>query len=83
MRDAGVNLRGVLLETQVSLRELAAAQPGDIIETSMPSAVTVYAGDRPLLEGTFGVSRGKNSVRVIKPVSRRALGEEYGQYKDS
>ena len=83
VRDAVVDLRGVLLETQVSLRELAAAQPGDIIETSMPSAVTVYAGNRPVLEGTFGVSRGKNAIRVSKPASRRALGDEYGQHKDS
>ena len=83
LQDAVVNLRGVLLETQVSLRELAVAQPGDIIETSMPSAVTVYAGDRPVLEGTFGVSRGKNAIRVSKPASRRALGDEYGQHKDS
>ena len=53
LQDAVVNLRGVLLETQVSLRELAVAQPGDIIETSMPSAVTVYAGDRPVHGGNL------------------------------
>jgi flagellar motor switch protein FliM len=41
--------------------------------------VLLYAGDTPLVEGTFGVFQGRNAVRVTKPANRITVGEKYGR----
>lgn len=63
--DAPVALRTVLAETTLSLGELVDLNAGDIIPIELPSTVRVLAGDSVVLEGTFGVSRGYNAVKVI------------------
>jgi flagellar motor switch protein FliM len=77
-----VSLRAVLQASSVSLRDIVNARPGDVIETELPANVMLYAGNQPLLEGTFGVSQGSNAVRITKPVNRRILGEKYGRIED-
>ena len=78
VQEARVSLRAVLAETQISLRDLTSARPGDVIPTEIPASMTVFAGDQPVLEGTFGVYKGQNAVRVRKLINRRMLGEKYG-----
>jgi flagellar motor switch protein FliM len=82
VQDARVGLRAVLADTRISLRELTAAKPGDVIPLDVPSQLRVYAGDQPVLEGSFGVYKGQNAVRVSKLLDRRALGEKYGRVED-
>lgn len=79
IQDADVSLRAVLTEMEISLRELTLAKPGDTIPTDIPSSVTIYADNQPLMEGTFGVSNGHNAVHINKPINRRLLGEKYGR----
>jgi flagellar motor switch protein FliM len=79
MQDADMVLRATLTEMPISLRELVLAKPGDVIPTDIPSTVTIYAGQQPLMKGTFGVSKGQNAVRITEPVNRRLIGEKYGR----
>jgi len=78
MQDADMVLRATLTEMPINLRELVMAKPGDVIPTDAPSSVTIYAGRRALMKGTFGVSKGQNAVRIDEPVSRRLMGDKYG-----
>jgi len=79
VQEATVSLRAVLAETRISLRELTAAKPGDVIPLELPPSMQVYAGRQPVIEGNFGVSKGRNAVRVIRLIDRQALGEKYGR----
>lgn len=83
VQGARVSMRAVLSGTEINLRDIALARPGDVIPTELPANVVLYAGDQPLLEGTFGVFQGRNAVRISKPVNRRVLGEKYGRAKDN
>ncbi|MCL4721912.1 MAG: FliM/FliN family flagellar motor switch protein [Gammaproteobacteria bacterium] len=79
VQDARVALRGVIACSEISLRDLTRARPGDIIPTDLVPTVTLYAGDTPLLEGTFGIFQGRNAVRITKPANRITVGEKYGR----
>lgn len=79
VQDASVSLRAVLAETSISLRDLTNAQPGDVIPLELPTTMRVLAGDQPVMEGAFGVSKGQNAVRVSRLLDRKLLGEKYGR----
>lgn len=79
VQDARVSLRAVVARTEISLRDLVMAKPGDIIATDLLPALILYAGDTPLVEGTFGAFQGRNAVRVTKPANRIMVGEKYGR----
>lgn len=78
VQEARVALRAVLTGSEINLRDIALARPGDVIHTELPATVVLYAGDQPLLEGTFGICQGRNAIRISKPVNRRILGEKHG-----
>jgi flagellar motor switch protein FliM len=82
VQEARVSLRAVLGRTEISLRDITQAKPGDIIPTDTPGTVILYAGDTPLLEGTFGNAQGRNAVRITKPANRKTVGEKYGRGED-
>jgi len=77
VEGARVRLRAVLARTEISLRELGTARVGDIIPIEIPSSVVLYAGEQPLMEGTFGVHQGRNAVRITKPAPRGYKGESH------
>jgi len=81
VQDATVTLRAVLTEMEISLGELTRAKPGDTIPTDIPSTVTIYADNQPLMEGAFGVYKGRNAVHINKPINHRLLGEKYGRHE--
>jgi flagellar motor switch protein FliM len=81
LQDARVSMRAVLSGAEINLRDIALARPGDVIPTELPTTVVLYAGDQPLLEGTFGIFDGRNAVRISKPVNHQILGEKYGRAK--
>lgn len=82
VQEARVGLRAVLAATEITLRDIATARPGDIIPIELPGTVTLCAGEQPLVEGTYGVCHGRNAVRVSKPVNRRMLGDKYGRIEE-
>jgi len=75
MQEARVTLRAVLAETQVSLRDLTTARPGDVIPIEAPGTARLLTGDQPVFEGTLGVKREHHAVQVTRQVSTDKSGE--------
>jgi flagellar motor switch protein FliM len=65
LQDAVLDTRAVLAQAQISLRELVRLSPGDIIPIEPPQQVTLFAGDVPLHRGRFGVSQGRNALKIL------------------
>jgi flagellar motor switch protein FliM len=65
LQDAQLDMRAVLAEAQISLRELVSLSPGDIIPIEAPQQVTLLAGDVPLYRGRFGISQGRNALKIL------------------
>lgn len=81
---ATVTLSGRLLETEFTLRDMLDLKPGDIIPVEMPPFATVCAENVPVLRGSFGISHGKNAIKVAEQVKYptrelRDIGEEGAQ----
>jgi flagellar motor switch protein FliM len=68
LRDAQLDTRAVLAQAKISLRELVRLAPGDIIPIDAPQQVTLLAGDVPLYRGRFGISQGRNALKIIPGV---------------
>jgi flagellar motor switch protein FliM len=39
--------------------------PGDIIPIEAPQQVTLFAGEVPLYRGRFGISQGRNALKIL------------------
>jgi flagellar motor switch protein FliM len=65
LQEAELELRAVLAQAQISLGDLVRLTPGDIIPIEPPQDVTLLAGDVPLHRGRFGVSQGRNALKII------------------
>jgi flagellar motor switch protein FliM len=69
LQDAELDTRAILAQAQISLRELVRLSPGDIIPIEPPQQVTLLAGDVPLYRGRFGVSQGRNALKILPGAS--------------
>ncbi len=65
LRDVELETRAVLAEAQISFRDLVRLSPGDVIPIEAPQYVTLLAGEIPLYRGRFGVSQGRNALKII------------------
>jgi flagellar motor switch protein FliM len=65
LQDAELETRAVLAQAQISLRELVRLSPGDIIPIEPPQQATLFAGNVPLYRGRFGVSQGRNALKIL------------------
>lgn len=65
LQDAELELRAVLAQAKISLGDLVRLTPGDIISIEPPQEVTLLVGDVPLHRGRFGVSQGRNALKII------------------
>jgi flagellar motor switch protein FliM len=65
LMDTILETRAILAEAQISFRELVQLVPGDIIPIGAPQEVTLFVGDVPLYRGRFGVSQGRNSLKIL------------------
>jgi flagellar motor switch protein FliM len=65
LMDTIFETRAILAEAQISFRELVRLVPGDIIPIQAPQEVTLLVGDVPLFHGRFGVSQGRNSLKIL------------------
>jgi flagellar motor switch protein FliM len=66
LHEAEVETRAILAEAQISLGELVRLTPGDIIPIDTPQHVTLLAGEVPLYRGRFGISQGRNALKIIQ-----------------
>jgi flagellar motor switch protein FliM len=69
LQDAEIDTRAILAQAQISLRELVRLSPGDIIPIEPPQQVTLFAGDVPLYRGRFGISQGRNALKILPGAS--------------
>jgi flagellar motor switch protein FliM len=69
LQDAEIDTRAILAQAEISLRELVRLSPGDIIPIEAPQQVTLFAGDVPLYRGRFGVSQGRNALKILSGAS--------------
>jgi flagellar motor switch protein FliM len=65
LHETEIEIRAVLGQARISLRELVSLKPGDIIPIEAPQDVTLYAGDVALRSGRFGVSQGRNALKIL------------------
>jgi flagellar motor switch protein FliM len=65
LQEAEMETRAILAQAQISLRELVRLMPGDIIPIDPPQHVTLLAGEVPLYRGRFGVSQGRNALKIL------------------
>lgn len=68
LENTELDLTSVFLETEISVRELVNMKSGDILPIEMPKTAVLCSGERPLLRGKFGLSRGYNAVSVLEAV---------------
>ncbi len=64
LNQAQVDVRVVLAEAGISLGELVALKPGDVIPIEAPGDARLMSGEVPLYTGKFGVSRGRNAITI-------------------
>ena len=81
LEATSLDVTSVFLESEITLRELLALKPGDILPIEMPKTTTLCAGGRPLLTGKFGRSHGYNAVSIVRTVPP-AWNDEQGKGAD-
>ncbi|MGA2780083.1 MAG: FliM/FliN family flagellar motor switch protein [Steroidobacteraceae bacterium] len=65
LQRAEIEARAILAEAQISLGDLVRLVPGDVIPIEAPQQVMLLAGDVPLYRGKFGVSQGRNALKIL------------------
>jgi flagellar motor switch protein FliM len=73
IEDAEVELSTVLGRGKITMQQLLALQPGDILPCDFTGRATILAEDVPVFRGTFGVSHGQQAVQIDERVSRGKL----------
>lgn len=63
--DAQLETRAIFAQARISLGDLVKLVPGDIIPIETPQHAILLAGDVPLYHGRFGVSQGRNALKII------------------
>jgi len=76
IQSAQVEMKSILTETTVTLRDVLDFIPGDIIPINIPESVVLYAEDVPVIRGQYGVSRGNMAIKVEKVIERTVLSNE-------
>ena len=64
--DSGLEVKGVIAETELPLGELLHLQPGDFIPLTQSQRALFYSEDISLFEATIGAANGMLSVRVTE-----------------
>ena len=72
LKASRVALAGTLCEVPLTLREVLAMAPGDVIPVDLPKQLALHVGKTPVLSGTFGVSRGMNAISATGPAGTDA-----------
>jgi len=65
LEETDLTLASIFLKTNLSVREVMGLKAGDVVPIEMPKTTLLCAGNRPLLQGKFGRSRGYNAVKVL------------------
>ncbi|MFC1602404.1 flagellar motor switch protein FliM [Pseudomonadota bacterium] len=75
--EAEVELVSLLGRTEISMKELAALETGDVIPMEIPDVLDVSASDVPIFKGQLGISEGCYAIKISEwieqPKIRSAL----------
>lgn len=70
MQEVPIEVSAILAEADINIRDLLNMKAGDVIPINIPDTVMLRAEDVPVYRCVFGVSGGKNSMKVLEPVKR-------------
>jgi flagellar motor switch protein FliM len=65
LQEAELEVRAILAQAKISLGDLVRLSPGDIVPIDPPQDVSLLVGDIPLRRGRFGVSQGRNAIKIL------------------
>jgi flagellar motor switch protein FliM len=69
IKEADINVKSVLTEVELNLRDVLNMKEGDIIPFDFPDKVTLTTEDDvPVFRGKFGVHQSNNAIRIVEPV---------------
>lgn len=69
IKEADIDVKSVLTEVDLSLRDVLKMKAGDIIPFDFPETVTLTTDDDvPIFRGNFGVHQASNAIRIVGPV---------------
>ncbi len=68
MKEAQVELKSLLVETSLSVREINELEAGDIIPIDLPDMVTIEAENTPVFRGKFGIANGSRAVKLVNKI---------------
>lgn len=69
IKDANIDVKSVLADVEVSLKDIVDMKAGDIIPFEFPETVILTTDDNvPIYRGKFGVHQNNNAIRIIEPV---------------
>ncbi len=61
-----IDLECTFAEMRISLREVLELKAGDVIPIEAPDLISLRSHGLPLFEGKFGISKGRNAVKIVK-----------------
>ncbi len=64
LQNVQVTLDGSLCEAPLSLRQMLALSPGDVIPVDLPANIALQVDEVPVLIGRFGKVRGMNAICI-------------------
>ena len=70
MQEVPIEVSAILAEADINIRDLLNMKAGDVIPINIPDTVILRAENVPVYRCVFGVSGGKNSMKVLEPVKR-------------
>jgi flagellar motor switch protein FliM len=73
---ARLELRGVLLERELSLRDVLEFDVGDVVPIDLPEASELRVEGVPVMRGRFGISNGFNALRVETMLNQKPAMRE-------
>lgn len=69
IKEAKVELRAVLAETELTLGDVMGLKAGDVIAIDPPRHVTARVEGVPVFRAQYGVSRGSSALKIVSRIS--------------
>lgn len=79
VREAEVELRGVLAEPRITIADLLSLTEDDIIPIKWPPEVDIRVENQTRFRGQFGVSNGQNAVLIRQVLSPEPSPPQFGE----
>jgi len=73
VKSAPVEINSTLGTAEVTVRDLLAFKPGDILSLDMPDALVARIDDIPIFRAHYGVSRGNYALKVVEMLRHSEL----------